>query len=83
MNCTNKGTVVSNLLHYVADMAAVDIDQYDIHTIADALKHYLRGLPSPVIPPAIYNELVYTAQGKMLQMTGSKPFYDSVNKNLF
>uniref|UniRef100_UPI00398F3432 phosphoinositide-3-kinase, regulatory subunit 3b (gamma) isoform X1 n=2 Tax=Pristiophorus japonicus TaxID=55135 RepID=UPI00398F3432 len=44
------------------DMAAVDIDQYDIHTIADALKHYLRGLPSPVIPPAIYSELVYTAQ---------------------
>ncbi|XP_078264621.1 phosphoinositide-3-kinase, regulatory subunit 3b (gamma) isoform X1 [Rhinoraja longicauda] len=44
------------------DMAAVDIDQYDIHTIADALKHYLRGLPSPVIPPAIYSELLYTAQ---------------------
>ncbi|XP_067893189.1 phosphoinositide-3-kinase, regulatory subunit 3b (gamma) isoform X2 [Heterodontus francisci] len=44
------------------DMAAVDIDQYDIHIIADALKHYLRGLPSPVIPPAIYSELVYTAQ---------------------
>ncbi|XP_069794845.1 phosphoinositide-3-kinase, regulatory subunit 3b (gamma) isoform X2 [Narcine bancroftii] len=44
------------------DMAAVDIDQYDIHTIADALKYYLRGLPSPVIPPAIYSELVYTAQ---------------------
>ncbi|XP_041063677.1 phosphoinositide-3-kinase, regulatory subunit 3b (gamma) isoform X1 [Carcharodon carcharias] len=44
------------------DMAAVDIDQYDIHIIADALKHYIRGLPSPVIPPAIYSELVYTAQ---------------------
>ncbi|XP_048457894.1 phosphoinositide-3-kinase, regulatory subunit 3b (gamma) isoform X2 [Rhincodon typus] len=44
------------------DMAAVDIDQYDIHIIAGALKHYLRGLPSPVIPPAIYSELVYTAQ---------------------
>ncbi|XP_072366944.1 phosphoinositide-3-kinase, regulatory subunit 3b (gamma) isoform X1 [Scyliorhinus torazame] len=44
------------------DMAAVDIDQYDIHIIADALKHYLRGLSSPVIPPAIYSELVYTAQ---------------------
>ncbi|XP_078074731.1 phosphoinositide-3-kinase, regulatory subunit 3b (gamma) isoform X2 [Mustelus asterias] len=44
------------------DMAAVDIEQYDIHIIADALKHYLRGLPSPVIPPAIYSELVYTAQ---------------------
>ncbi|XP_067846267.1 phosphoinositide-3-kinase, regulatory subunit 3b (gamma) isoform X2 [Heptranchias perlo] len=44
------------------DMAAVDIDQNDIHTIADALKHYLRGLPSPVIPPVIYSELVYTAQ---------------------
>ncbi|XP_060686461.1 phosphoinositide-3-kinase, regulatory subunit 3b (gamma) isoform X1 [Hemiscyllium ocellatum] len=44
------------------DTAAADIEQYDIHIIADALKHYLRGLPSPVIPPAIYSELVYTAQ---------------------
>uniref|UniRef100_A0A4W3HVV2 Phosphatidylinositol 3-kinase regulatory subunit gamma n=1 Tax=Callorhinchus milii TaxID=7868 RepID=A0A4W3HVV2_CALMI len=48
--------------HCLADLAAVDIDQYDSHTIAEALKHYLQELPSPVIPPVIYSELVYTAQ---------------------
>ncbi|RXM33347.1 Phosphatidylinositol 3-kinase regulatory subunit alpha [Acipenser ruthenus] len=41
---------------------AVDLDQYDPPTMADALKCYLQALPSPVIPAETYSELVYTAQ---------------------
>ncbi|XP_041125987.1 phosphatidylinositol 3-kinase regulatory subunit gamma isoform X1 [Polyodon spathula] len=45
-----------------ADPTAVDLDQYDPPTMAEALKCYLQALPSPVIPAEMYSELVYTAQ---------------------
>lgn len=47
-----------------ADASAIDMDLYDAQTLAEALKWYLQELPSPLIPPALYNELVHMAQGK-------------------
>ncbi|NXU85055.1 P85A kinase, partial [Xiphorhynchus elegans] len=45
-----------------ADASAVDMDLYEAQTLADALKWYLQELPSPLIPPALYSDLVHMAQ---------------------
>ncbi|KFP15979.1 Phosphatidylinositol 3-kinase regulatory subunit alpha, partial [Egretta garzetta] len=46
----------------LADASAVDMDLYDAQTLAEALKWYLQELPSPLIPPALYSDLVHMAQ---------------------
>ncbi|NWU92079.1 P85A kinase, partial [Upupa epops] len=45
-----------------ADASAVEMDLYDAQTLAEALKWYLQELPSPLIPPALYSDLVHMAQ---------------------
>ncbi|NXC00382.1 P85A kinase, partial [Orthonyx spaldingii] len=45
-----------------ADASAVDMDLYEAQTLADALKWYLQELPAPLIPPALYSDLVHMAQ---------------------
>lgn len=47
-----------------ADASAVDMNLYEAQTLADALKWYLQELPMPLIPPALYSDLVHMAQGK-------------------
>ncbi|NXO72661.1 P85A kinase, partial [Phainopepla nitens] len=44
------------------DPSAVDMDLYEAQTLADALKWYLQELPTPLIPPALYSDLVHMAQ---------------------
>ncbi|XP_056353422.1 phosphatidylinositol 3-kinase regulatory subunit gamma isoform X1 [Oenanthe melanoleuca] len=46
----------------LADASAVDMDLYEAQTLADALKWYLQELPMPLIPPALYSDLVHMAQ---------------------
>ncbi|KAM6065808.1 phosphatidylinositol 3-kinase regulatory subunit gamma isoform 1-T1 [Chlamydotis macqueenii] len=46
----------------LTDSSAVDMDLYDAQTLAEALKWYLQELPSPLIPPALYSDLVHMAQ---------------------
>ncbi|OWK64532.1 phosphatidylinositol 3-kinase regulatory subunit gamma isoform X1 [Lonchura striata] len=46
----------------LADASAVDMDLYEAQTLADALKWYLQELPTPLIPPALYSDLVHMAQ---------------------
>ncbi|KAM6199240.1 phosphatidylinositol 3-kinase regulatory subunit gamma isoform 2-T2 [Sarcoramphus papa] len=46
----------------LADASAVDMDLYDAQTLAEALKWYLQELPSPLVPPALYSDLVHMAQ---------------------
>ncbi|XP_064003713.1 phosphatidylinositol 3-kinase regulatory subunit gamma isoform X1 [Pogoniulus pusillus] len=46
----------------LTDASAVDMDLYDAQTLAEALKWYLQELPSPLVPPALYNDLVHMAQ---------------------
>ncbi|NXS79933.1 P85A kinase, partial [Erpornis zantholeuca] len=45
-----------------ADASAVDMNLYEAQTLADALKWYLQELPTPLIPPALYSDLVHMAQ---------------------
>ncbi|XP_026178701.1 phosphatidylinositol 3-kinase regulatory subunit alpha-like [Mastacembelus armatus] len=45
-----------------SDPVSVDLDQYDVVSLTDALRGFLQDLPIPIIPSTIYSELVYTAQ---------------------
>ncbi|XP_070687793.1 phosphoinositide-3-kinase, regulatory subunit 3b (gamma) [Pempheris klunzingeri] len=45
-----------------SDPASVDLDQYDVVSLTDALRGFLQDLPAPIIPTTVYSELVYTAQ---------------------
>ncbi|NWV48511.1 P85A kinase, partial [Daphoenositta chrysoptera] len=45
-----------------ADASAVDMSLYEAQTLADALRWYLQELPTPLIPPALYSDLVHMAQ---------------------
>lgn len=46
-----------------SDPPSADLDQMDLQMLCDGLRRYLQDLPQPVIPPAIYTQLVHTAQG--------------------
>nr|XP_020464689.1 phosphatidylinositol 3-kinase regulatory subunit gamma isoform X2 [Monopterus albus] len=45
-----------------SDLLSVDLDQYDLASLTDALRGFLQDLPVPIIPTTVYSELVYTAQ---------------------
>lgn len=47
----------------VIDAASVDLETVDVQVLADAFKRYLLELPNPVIPVAVYSEMVSLAQG--------------------
>lgn len=48
---------------FVIDAASVDLETVDVQVLADAFKRYLSDLPNPVIPVAVYNEMISLAQG--------------------
>lgn len=41
----------------------MDVETVDVQVLADAFKRYLLDLPNPVIPVAVYNEMISLAQG--------------------
>uniref|UniRef100_A0A8C7SQR6 Phosphatidylinositol 3-kinase regulatory subunit alpha n=1 Tax=Oncorhynchus mykiss TaxID=8022 RepID=A0A8C7SQR6_ONCMY len=45
-----------------SDPPSADLDQMDLQMLCDGLSRYLQDLPQPVILPAIYTQLVHTAQ---------------------
>ncbi|XP_065811630.1 phosphoinositide-3-kinase, regulatory subunit 3b (gamma) [Labrus bergylta] len=45
-----------------SDPFSVDLDQYDVVSLTDALRGFLQDLPAPIVPASVYSELVYTAQ---------------------
>ncbi|KFO27746.1 Phosphatidylinositol 3-kinase regulatory subunit alpha [Fukomys damarensis] len=44
------------------DAASVDLEMVDVQVLADACKRYLLDLPNPVIPVAVYSEMISLAQ---------------------
>lgn len=58
MNAWNISSIASLL-----DATSVDLDMIDVQVLADAFKRYLLDLPNPVIPVAVYNEMMSLAQG--------------------
>lgn len=59
MNAWNISSMTSLL-----DAASVDLEMIDVQVLADAFKRYLLDLPNPVIPVAVYNEMLSLAQGE-------------------
>lgn len=59
MNAWNISSMTSLL-----DAASVDLEMIDVQVLADAFKRYLSDLPNPVIPVAVYNEMLSLAQGE-------------------
>uniref|UniRef100_A0A8C9V4T4 Phosphatidylinositol 3-kinase regulatory subunit gamma n=1 Tax=Scleropages formosus TaxID=113540 RepID=A0A8C9V4T4_SCLFO len=47
--------------------STVDLEQYNLPTLAATLRCYLQDLPCPIVPAVIYSELVFTAQGKTIR----------------
>ncbi|KAL2100385.1 hypothetical protein ACEWY4_004779 [Coilia grayii] len=45
-----------------SDPPSSDLDQFDLPMLCDGLRRYLQDLPQPVIPGAVYSELVHIAQ---------------------
>uniref|UniRef100_A0A8D1UYX9 Phosphatidylinositol 3-kinase regulatory subunit alpha n=1 Tax=Sus scrofa TaxID=9823 RepID=A0A8D1UYX9_PIG len=43
------------------DATSVDLEMIDVHVLADAFKRYLLDLPNPVIPVAVYSEMISLA----------------------
>ncbi|XP_069736827.1 phosphatidylinositol 3-kinase regulatory subunit alpha isoform X1 [Phaenicophaeus curvirostris] len=44
------------------DAASLDLEVFDVHTLSDALKRYLLDLPNPIIPAAVYSDMISVAQ---------------------
>lgn len=59
----------------VADAASTDLEMIDVQVLGDAFKRYLMDLPNPVIPVAVYNEMIYLAQGLSSVLRTSKSMY--------
>lgn len=47
----------------IIDATSVDLEMIDVHVLADAFKRYLLDLPNPVIPVAVYSEMISLAPG--------------------
>ncbi|KAM9849362.1 phosphoinositide-3-kinase, regulatory subunit 3b (gamma) isoform 1-T1 [Aulostomus maculatus] len=45
-----------------SDLGSLDLDQYDVVSLTDALRGFLQDMAAPIIPSTVYSELVYTAQ---------------------
>lgn len=53
----------------LSDPAFLDLDQYDVVSLSDALRGFLQDLPASIIPAAVHSELLHAAQG-MLRLKG-------------
>uniref|UniRef100_A0A8C2Q9J7 Phosphoinositide-3-kinase, regulatory subunit 2 (beta) n=1 Tax=Cyprinus carpio TaxID=7962 RepID=A0A8C2Q9J7_CYPCA len=45
-----------------AELQELDVGQWDIHVLSEALIQYLQELPAPIIPPSVYTELQAAVQ---------------------
>ncbi|XP_029470184.1 phosphatidylinositol 3-kinase regulatory subunit beta isoform X2 [Rhinatrema bivittatum] len=44
------------------DVVLGDLEQFDVHSLAEALKGYLQDLPKPVIPAPVHSEILHALQ---------------------
>lgn len=57
----------------------MDLETVDVQVLTDAFKRYLLDLPNPVIPVAVYNEMISLAQGLFSLLRASLNTYWDVN----
>ncbi|NWZ79814.1 phosphatidylinositol 3-kinase regulatory subunit alpha isoform X1 [Poecile atricapillus] len=47
---------------FECDASSLDLETFDVHTLSDALKRYILDLPNPIIPAAVYSDMISVAQ---------------------
>ncbi|XP_061822289.1 phosphatidylinositol 3-kinase regulatory subunit alpha isoform X1 [Nerophis lumbriciformis] len=47
---------------FESDAPTVDLEQLDLPTLCDGLRRFLQDLPQPIVPPALYAQMVHTAK---------------------
>lgn len=52
-----EAILMSKLKHALDRGVEIDLNDYDVHTIASLLKAYIRELPIPLIPPETYDSM--------------------------
>ncbi|XP_010221415.1 PREDICTED: phosphatidylinositol 3-kinase regulatory subunit alpha isoform X1 [Tinamus guttatus] len=45
-----------------SDISSLDLETFDVPNLSDALKRYLLDLPNPIIPAAVYSDMISAAQ---------------------
>uniref|UniRef100_A0A672SCE0 Phosphatidylinositol 3-kinase regulatory subunit beta-like n=1 Tax=Sinocyclocheilus grahami TaxID=75366 RepID=A0A672SCE0_SINGR len=50
-------TASSPVICPCAELQELDVGQWDIHALSEALIRYLQELPAPIIPPSVYTDL--------------------------
>lgn len=58
--------MVFNGLCCTSDAPPADLDQLELPVLCDGLRRYLQDLPLPIIPPAVYPQMIHTAKGETL-----------------
>ena len=53
-----------NMFFCTSDPPSPELDQVELPILCDGLRRYLQDLPQPVIPTAIYTQMVHTAKGE-------------------
>lgn len=52
------------VLLFISDPPSADLDQLELPVLCDGLRRYLQDLPQPIIPTAVYAQMVLTAKGE-------------------
>ncbi|NWT79120.1 P85A kinase, partial [Lanius ludovicianus] len=47
---------------FECEASSLDLETFDVHTLSDALKRYILDLPNPIIPAAVYSDMISVAQ---------------------
>lgn len=48
----------------ISDPPSADLDHLELPVLCDGLRRYLQDLPQPIIPTAIYAQMVHSAKGE-------------------
>lgn len=59
---TSCSSVSDSQRQSVAELQELDVGQWDVHALSEALIQYLRELPAPIIPPSVYTDLQTAVQ---------------------
>uniref|UniRef100_A0A672QL23 Phosphatidylinositol 3-kinase regulatory subunit gamma-like n=1 Tax=Sinocyclocheilus grahami TaxID=75366 RepID=A0A672QL23_SINGR len=75
---THPETTAPNLMKLVeaierTELQELDVGQWDIHALSEALVRYLQELPAPIIPPSVYTDLQAAVRREQLLQVLEKP----------
>ena len=54
------------VLFCTSESPSADFDQLELPVLCDGLRRYLQDLPQPIIPTALYAQMVHAAKGEII-----------------